>query len=54
MKIISEKGKTFSKCLRNMHIIEYSAILFLSLIIIKYERKGCLGDFRVTTNTEMT
>ena len=38
-KIISKKGKIFSKCLRNMQIIEYFSILFLSLIIIKYERK---------------
>ena len=38
-KMISEKGKIFSKHLRNMQIIEYFTILFLSLIIIKYERK---------------
>ena len=37
--MISEKGKIFSKHLRNMQIIEYFTILFLSLIIIKYERK---------------
>ena len=28
--IVSEKGKIFSKCLRDMQIIEYFAILFLS------------------------
>lgn len=32
-----------------MQIIEYFSILFLSLIIIKYERKkGYFGDFQVT------
>ena len=28
--IVSEKGKIFSKCLRDMQIVEYFAILFLS------------------------
>ena len=44
-RIISEKGKIFSKCLRNMQIIEHFAILFLSLIIIKYERKRLFWSF---------
>ena len=44
-KIISEKGTIFSKCLRDMHIIEYFAILFLSLIIIKNERKRSFWSF---------
>ena len=39
-KIISEKGKMFLKSLQNTQIIEYFTILFLSLIIIKYERKS--------------
>ena len=44
-RIISEKGKIFSKCIRNMQIIEHFAILFLSLIIIKYERKRLFWSF---------
>ena len=41
----SEKGTIFSKCLRGKQIIEYFAILFLGLIIIKYERKRLFWRF---------
>ena len=41
----SEKGTIFSKCLRGKQIIEYFAILFLGLIIIKHERKRLFGRF---------
>ena len=34
-----------------MQIIEHFTILFLLLIIIKYERKKLFWSFRVTTNT---
>ena len=44
-RIISEKEKIFSKYLRNMQIVEHFAILFLSLIIIKYERKRLFWSF---------
>lgn len=45
-KIISEKGTKPSKCLQNKQIIEFFTILFLSLIIIKYERKSIYRTYR--------